>query len=170
MSDLISRKDLLNAIWRKEYGKDYDGVNMLGIPHIDIIENMPSYNSIKTELNGDLISRKAVLEIFEKHCSNSNKEHGYLKAWCDVKVLSTYPAEQSYSWCKGCEEYDTEKHCCHRYSSFIRESLQENINAVLKDIKAEIREIQGEWYQNAGRYNCIDETLKIIDKHISGKE
>ena len=39
--DLISRKDLLNKIWQKEYGKDYDGVNMLNIPHIDIIENMP---------------------------------------------------------------------------------------------------------------------------------
>lgn len=40
--DLISRTDLLNAIWQKEYGKNYDGVNMLDIPHIDIIEQMPS--------------------------------------------------------------------------------------------------------------------------------
>ena len=40
--DLISRTELLNKIWQKEYGKDYDGVNTLNIPHIDIIENMPS--------------------------------------------------------------------------------------------------------------------------------
>lgn len=40
--DLISRTDLLNAIWQKEYGKYYDEVNLLSIPHIDIIENMPS--------------------------------------------------------------------------------------------------------------------------------
>ena len=40
--DLISRTDLLNAIWQKEYGKDYDGVNLLNIKHIDIIEQMPS--------------------------------------------------------------------------------------------------------------------------------
>lgn len=40
--DLISRTDLLNKIWQKEYGKDYDGVNLLNIPHIDIIENLPS--------------------------------------------------------------------------------------------------------------------------------
>lgn len=41
-ADLISRTDLLNKIWQKEYGKDYDGVNLLKIPHIDIIEQMPS--------------------------------------------------------------------------------------------------------------------------------
>lgn len=40
--DLISRTELLNKIWQKEYGKDYDGVNLLNIKHIDIIENMPS--------------------------------------------------------------------------------------------------------------------------------
>ena len=40
--DLISRTDLLNAIWQKEYGIDYDGVNLLNIRHIDIIEQMPS--------------------------------------------------------------------------------------------------------------------------------
>ena len=40
--DLISRTDLLNKIWQKEYGKDYDGVNLLNIKHIDIIEQMPS--------------------------------------------------------------------------------------------------------------------------------
>lgn len=45
--DLISRTELLNKIWQKEYGKDYDGVNLLNIPHIDIIEQMPSAN--KTE-------------------------------------------------------------------------------------------------------------------------
>lgn len=64
--DLISRTDLLNKIWQKVYGKDYDGVNMLNIPHIDIIENMPSYNSIKTELSGDLIPRQAVIKMLNK--------------------------------------------------------------------------------------------------------
>lgn len=56
--DLISRTALLNAIWQKEYGKDYDGVNSLGVKYVDIIEGLPE---VKTE--GDLISRKAVLEL-----------------------------------------------------------------------------------------------------------
>lgn len=64
--DLISRTELLNTIWRKEYGKDYDGVNLLSIPNIDIIENMPSaekttLSAEKTTItDGDLISRQAV--------------------------------------------------------------------------------------------------------------
>jgi hypothetical protein len=47
--DLISRTELLNKIWQKEYGKDYDGVNMLNIPHIDIIEQMPSAKESEEE-------------------------------------------------------------------------------------------------------------------------
>ena len=74
--------------------------------------------------------------------------------------------EQTYDWCKGCKEYDTEKHCCHRYSSFIRESLQENINAVLEDIKAEIEKEQDEYPYPLDIEHAID----IIEKHISGKE
>lgn len=65
--DLISRADLLNNIWQKEYGTDYDGVNLLNIPHIDIIEQMPSttpvivsdtkfYDDYKAEL--DIKKRK----------------------------------------------------------------------------------------------------------------
>lgn len=40
--DLISRTDLLNKIFQHAEGRDYDGVNLLNIPHIDIIENMQS--------------------------------------------------------------------------------------------------------------------------------
>ena len=42
--------------------------------------------------------------------------------------------------------------------------------SVIEDIKSEIRSIQPKWHENAGKHNCIDEVIKIIDKHVSGKE
>lgn len=85
-----------------------------------------------------------------------------------IKVLS---AEYIHEWCKGCKEYDTEKHCCHRYSSFIRETLQDNINAVLEDIKKELENMQEEYADiDDGRFWGISDSLKIINNHISGKE
>ena len=97
-----------------------------------------------------------------------------------IAELPTYSAEQEspcntctldcdttceiyYEWCHDCKEYDTENHCCHRYSSFIRETLQDNIDAVLEDIKTEITHLH-EW---AFQREFI---LRIIDKHISRKE
>lgn len=74
--------------------------------------------------------------------------------------------EQTYDWCKGCKEYDNDKHCCHRYSSFIRESLQENINAVLEDIKTEMEKEQAECPYPLD----IEHAITIIDKYISRKE
>ena len=42
--------------------------------------------------------------------------------------------------------------------------------SVIEDIKAEIWSIQPKWHENAGKHNCIDEVIKIIEKHISRKE
>ena len=189
--DLISRTDLLNAIWQKEYGIDYDGANLLNIKHIDIIENMPTYSA---KADGDLISRQAVnklrkynlvggvhtvslddinkLPSAEKTAEEPIKHFGAIECPNCGRLLML--EEQTYGWCKGCKEYDTEKHCCHRYSSFIRESLQDSINAVLEDIKAEIAEnicLTDNPYTEQTEYTISHEkVLEIIDKHISGKE
>ena len=32
---------------------------------------------------------------------------------------------QSFKWCTDCKEYDQEKHCCHRYSKVIRDTVDE---------------------------------------------
>lgn len=80
-------------------------------------------------------------------------------------------AAQTYEWCNGCKEYDTEKHCCHRYMNFIRYSLQDSINAVLEDIKAEIE--LAKWCDKETRLvkNCnasgLEVALDIINKHIT---
>lgn len=32
---------------------------------------------------------------------------------------------QSFKWCTDCKEYDQEKHCCHRWSKVIRDTVEE---------------------------------------------
>lgn len=32
---------------------------------------------------------------------------------------------QTFKWCTDCREYDQEKHCCHRWSKVIRDTVQE---------------------------------------------
>ena len=76
-------------------------------------------------------------------------------------------------WCHDCKEYDQENHCCHRYSSFIRETLQDNIDAVLEDIKEEIKGMTPTYHNSDWSITDlfpISEVLKLINKHISGKE
>lgn len=39
------------------------------------------------------------------------------------KVLEQEP--QSFEWCDTCKEYDQEKHCCHRWTKVIRNTVEE---------------------------------------------
>lgn len=48
------------------------------------------------------------------------------------------PLNESFEWCTDCKEYDHEKHCCPRWTKVIRTTLNDNINAVLDEIRAEI--------------------------------
>ena len=120
-----------------------------------------------TEKAIDILTIEKEYYILKLTTSNDNY---YDKIQALDMAINSLSANYKYEWCKGCREYDTENHCRHRYSSFIRESLQDCIDAVLEDIKAEIKAIQPSWYEYAGRYNAIDDVLKIIEKHISGKE
>ena len=83
----------------------------------------------------ELISKKALLQAITDIDDGYNMDIYTNEIREIIEELPTIP--QTYEWCKGCKEYDQENHCCHRYSSFIRETLQDNINAVLEDIKAE---------------------------------
>ena len=92
-----------------------------------------------------------------------------------IRTINKYKAESEeevkeyYEWCHDCKEYDTENHCCHRYSSFIRESLQDSIDAVLEDIKEEIlKEINNHSFFSSSQKGLAI-AYKIIDKHISRK-
>lgn len=62
-NDLISRQELLNAIFQKEYGHDYDeNADTLGLKYVDIIKAMLSVEIEKCE---DCISRKAATDRFD---------------------------------------------------------------------------------------------------------
>ena len=39
------------------------------------------------------------------------------------RVLEQEP--QTFEWCTDCKEYDQEKHCCHRWSKVIRDTVEE---------------------------------------------
>lgn len=127
---------------------------------------------------GDLISRKAVLEIFGDIHPLDYNTRAYVK---QVEELPTIPQTdyanyEAFGWCKGCKEYDTKNHCCHRYSSFIRESLQDSIGVVLEDIKEEIgaKVFDISSKANGKYFDGVDDVMNIIDgiidKHISRKE
>ncbi len=64
----------------------------------------------------------------------------YIKDRHDALNVAIEMLEKKVSepWCEGCKEYDKEQHCCHRYTNFIRYSLNDNINAVLEDVKEKI--------------------------------
>lgn len=57
-----------------------------------------------------------------------------------IKALEREP--QTFKWCDTCKEYDQEKHCCHRWSKVIRDTVeemkQEYIREVLDKIRAEL--------------------------------
>ena len=40
-----------------------------------------------------------------------------------IKALEQEP--QTFKWCTDCKEYDQEKHCCHRWSKVIRDTVEE---------------------------------------------
>ena len=40
-----------------------------------------------------------------------------------IKALEQEPT--SFQWCTDCKEYDQEKHCCHRWSKVIRNTVEE---------------------------------------------
>ena len=93
-TDMISRTDLLNAIWQKEYGKDYDGVNMLDIPHIDIIEQMPSAE----KTNGDLKAEIDKLPRIKVGNSNSPTVKYCIDEVLIYDLLEHYKGEKTDSF------------------------------------------------------------------------
>ena len=43
-----------------------------------------------------------------------------------ITMPSVTPQEpQTFKWCTDCKEYDQEKHCCHRWTNVIRDTVEE---------------------------------------------
>ena len=90
--DCISRKALLDAIWQKEYGKDYDGVNTLDIRHINIIEKMPSVKP--TRAKGKWIENEDFYGDYYYSCSVCNEDF--------VTMDGTKPKDNLFYFCPNC--------------------------------------------------------------------
>lgn len=120
------------------------------------IEHMPS---VTPQLSVPEVTALAEwTEKLTKEC-----EEAYNKGYADgKKALEQEPT--SYPWCTDCKEYDQEKHCCHRWSKAIRNTVEEMKQEyierdVLDKIRAEIIELRSR--QNIGVLECLD----IIDKY-----
>ena len=46
-----------------------------------------------------------------------------LRCW-QMGWLKKYDVNE-FEWCTGCKEYDQEKHCCHRWTKVIRQTVAE---------------------------------------------
>ena len=76
----------------------------------------------------DCISRQAVLDLPKRTMRNYFGE--VTAEVVDVKDIINLPTvtpqePQTFKWCTDCKEYDQEKHCCHRWSKVIRDTVEE---------------------------------------------
>lgn len=43
----------------------------------------------------------------------------------DMAIKALEQELKSFQWCHDCKEYDQDKHCCHRWSKVIRDTVEE---------------------------------------------
>ena len=109
----------------------YKGIIMYtinAIKHGKVLEQEPT---TKNDLGVDCISREQALKELKEsaeHHANDSREEALLRRDRDIirALPSVTPQEpQTFKWCTDCKEYDQEKHCCHRWSKVIRDTVEE---------------------------------------------
>lgn len=116
---------------------------------------------------------KYVIDIDENEYNRMYKHDGMNVGMMYDAIHNATPLDEEFEWCHDCKEYDTEKHCCHRWTKVIRNTLKDNINSVLEEIKADIDKAMEEpLYQHEGEDWGVGLVMArdIIDNHINGKE
>ena len=152
----------------------------------------------KNDLGVDCISRQAVRKILveakELGSWDDSSQINRLDAIDNVDMLpSVTPQEpQTFKWCTDCREYDQEKHCCHRWSKVIRDTVEEmkqeqepikpmveiDLYSVIKqkyierEVLDKIRaEIIDKYMTATGEVNTVAKgCLQILDKYKAGEE
>ena len=81
----------------------------------------------KNDLGVDCVSRAEVLRLMKDNWHTHNGDWAMQESMDDIRALpSVTPQEpQTFKWCTNCKEYDQEKHCCHRWSKVIRDTVEE---------------------------------------------
>jgi hypothetical protein len=125
---------------------------------------------------------KITLEDVKRYCEPrcqtiiSNK---LLYELTHPKIKALKQETQSFKWCTDCKEYDQEKHCCHRWSKVIRDTVEEmKQESVIDKIRAEIEEYKSRQLALAigvedleeGKQIALEYVLAILDKYKADVE
>ena len=153
---------------------------------VEAIEALDQEPTTKNDLGVDCISREQAINAVNM-CSNS-------ETILNLQQLpSITPQEpQTFKWCTDCREYDQEKHCCHRWSKVIRDTVEEmkqeqepmveiDLYSVIKqkyierELLDKIRaEIENDWQLKkypSSPFSCgLRHAIEIIDKYKIDKE
>lgn len=79
------------------------------------------------------------------------------------ELPSAEPERQEFEWCHDCKEYDQEKHCCHRWTKVIRNTVEEMKNQgqwipvteALPKMKEVVLITNGKGHVRCGKYQGI---------------
>ena len=101
------------------------------------------------------------------------------RAALDVVIKALEQEPQTFKWCIDCKEYDQEKHCCHRWSKVIRDSVEElkqepktghwivdgSVDCYLDKVRCHCSEC-GKKKEFPADYDHIKQELSISYKHL----
>ncbi len=121
----------------------------------------------KNDLGVDLISRADVLKLMQDNWHTHNGDWAMQESMDDIRALPpvTPQEPQSFKWCTDCKEYDQEKHCCHRWSKVIRDTVAEiRQEPVIDKLEAEIGKIYEREGNSVDCLNALDELKWFIGK------
>lgn len=93
----------------------------------------------------------------------------YYDLLADVQEVEEGQEPQTFKWCTDCKEYDQEKHCCHRWSRVIRDTVEEMKQEPILD-KARTEIERGKTGLDIEFNGGIDYALSIIDKYKAENE
>ena len=191
-NDLISRKAVLDKLQENQdfyinaYGDRFDfrdlapkdekaRVDEIGIIR-SIVNELPTIPPlskggkvengklyIEGEHEEELISKKAVLDLFDDYVG---EKQNYIKVWNKVAKLPTIPQTDSETeyWKDLAKSYE-------RTIVALQKGIAETqTDSVLEDIKAEIDNESIGYPPSADYYKAIKKAVRIVEKHISGKE
>ena len=106
----------------------------------------------------DTIDRQAAIDELVKmlgYCFQADEE----VVDAVVTTINELPSAEgeSFEWCTDCKEYDQEKHCCHRWTKVIRNTVEELKVVRCKDCKyAEyIDDVQTLWCTECGQGRTV---------------
>ena len=150
--------------------------NNVGCEDCEVTKSQES--TTKNNLGVELISKEQTIDrvlTYFNHIDKGNDDEwakGYETGEEDaIAVIESMPPvtpqePRSFKWCTDCKEYDQEKHCCHRYSKVIRDSVAEiEQEPILDKIRAEINTMPCAITSMREIYINRDKVINIIDKY-----